>query len=63
MMAAFDAGELDDGWLRRSLRREGAEAAYDALRALAAASDRPVDVDALERLLDELRRPRGGRAC
>jgi hypothetical protein len=62
LIAAFDAGELDDAWLRTSLRREGAEAAYDALRALATAGDRPVDVDALERLLDELRRPRRGRA-
>lgn len=62
LIAAFDAGEFDEGWLRAELRREGADAAYDALRALAAAEDSPVDVDALERLLEELRRPRGGRA-
>ena len=62
MIAAFDAGELDEGWLRAELRRERADAAYDALRALAADDDRPVDADALEGLLDELRRPRDGRA-
>jgi hypothetical protein len=61
LLAAFDSEELDESWLRASLRREGAEAAYDALRVLAA-GDAPVDAGVLERLLDDLRRPRGDRA-
>ena len=60
LLAAFDPGELDEGWLRASLRRERAEAAYDALRALAAGDD-AVDAGVLERVLDELRQSRGGR--
>jgi hypothetical protein len=59
LVAAFDPGELDEGWLRASLRQEGAEGAYDALRTLAAGSA-PIDLGVLERLLDDLRGPPGG---
>jgi len=62
LIAAFDPGELDEPWLRSALRREGAEAAYDALRALEAEGDTPVTLTTLERLLDALRRPPGGGA-
>lgn len=62
LLAAFDPEELDQAWLRAALRREGAEAAYDALRQLATSGDAPVDTAALERLLDDLRRPHSGGA-
>jgi hypothetical protein len=54
LMAAF-GWDLDLAVLRTYLRREGAEDAYDALRALSA-SGRPITDELLRHTMDALRR-------
>jgi hypothetical protein len=57
MLAAF-AGELDEDWLLRELRREGAVDALEALRRLIESEEEITD-EALRELLGDLQDPSG----